>query len=196
MFNDLQNIVVKGRKVDPEELYRLASWAMFGPKISQRQRVAIFRFWGSEEDAIHEVVLYFLFYCSEESARTVSLGTLVPHCVPWAMSRRKRDEGKHAKICERLVAKKEFRDTEDPPSEFFDDIPLADRIEPFLSRLTDPEQRVIRERFLNGKTLRQIAVDMKVSWQRISQIAAKALGKLADVITTSGQKEVLLSYLE
>lgn len=59
-----------------------------------------------------------------------------------------------------------------------EDFELKDQVEKVLKLLTQREESVIRKRFLEGFTHRQIADDMDVSHERVRQIEVKALRKL------------------
>ena len=58
------------------------------------------------------------------------------------------------------------------------DFEVKDAITQVLSTLTPREERVIRERFFNNKTLEEIGQTFSVTRDRIRQIEAKALRKM------------------
>ena len=58
------------------------------------------------------------------------------------------------------------------------DFEIKNAITQVLSTLTPREERVIRERFFNNKTLEEVGQILSVTRNRIRQIEAKALRKL------------------
>ena len=58
------------------------------------------------------------------------------------------------------------------------DFEIKNAITQVLSTLTPREERVIRERFFNNKTLEEVGQILSVTRYRIRQIAAKALRKM------------------
>lgn len=67
---------------------------------------------------------------------------------------------------------------------------LRDALRKVLLTLTAREERVIRERFLNGKTLEEVGQTFSVTRDRIRQIQNKALQKLQRPAT----KELLKDF--
>ena len=67
---------------------------------------------------------------------------------------------------------------------------LKDTLRKVLLTLTPREERVIRERFLNGKTLEEVGQTFSVTRDRIRQIQNKALQKLQRPAT----KELLKDF--
>jgi RNA polymerase sigma factor (sigma-70 family) len=60
----------------------------------------------------------------------------------------------------------------------FDLFELKDALREVLLTLTAREERVIRERFFNGKTLEEVGQVFSVTRDRISQIEKKAIRKM------------------
>ena len=83
-----------------------------------------------------------------------------------------------------------FKDMKKEPFESFEtledtyempevlDFEIKNAITQVLSTLTPREERVIRERFFNNKTLIEVGQSLNVGSERIRQIEAKALRKM------------------
>ena len=70
------------------------------------------------------------------------------------------------------------------------DFEIKNAITQVLSTLTPREERVIRERFFNNKTLEEIGQTFSVTRDRIRQIEAKALRKMKHPSRSEILKEV------
>lgn len=89
-----------------------------------------------------------------------------------------------------MVRRNFFKDMKKEPFESFEtleetyelpevfDYEVKNRITKVLLTLTPREERVIRERFFNNKTLREIGQTFCVSSNRVMQIEARALRKM------------------
>ena len=192
---DMQNVIVRGRKIEPEELATIAKWYLCGSR-SEALQSDVRKLFGSRRDAVHEAVLYFYTHCSPEAMKRLSATTLMVQSTRWAVSRAAHLVQREEDRVSRYVQKVRPRHYVSPPRTHYDDIPLSDRLSPFVNRLTQQEQRAIRSRFTDGKTYREIGEEMKVSQTRVGQLLGRAIEKLSEMVTTSGQKEVLMSYLE
>lgn len=193
---DMQNVIVRGRKIEPEELMQIAKWCLFGPRSHAQFQSEVLEVFGSRKDAVHEAVLYFYKHCNPETAKRLSVTTLMSRSARWAVSRGaflvQREEAR----INRYAEQGRPRHYVSPPTSHYDDIPLSSRLAPFTQRLTKQEQCAIRLRFTDRKTYREIGEEMKVSAARACQVVERAIEKLNEMVTTSGQKELLMSYLE
>ena len=70
------------------------------------------------------------------------------------------------------------------------DFEIKNAITQVLSTLTPREERVIRERFFNNKTLEEVGQTFSVTRNRIRQIEAKALRKMKHPSRSEILKEV------
>ena len=70
------------------------------------------------------------------------------------------------------------------------DFEIKNAITQVLSTLTPREERVIRERFFNNKTLEEVGQTFSVTRDRIRQIEAKALRKMKHPSRSEILKEV------
>ena len=70
------------------------------------------------------------------------------------------------------------------------DFEIKNAITQVLSTLTPREERVIRERFFNNKTLEEVGQILSVTRNRIRQIEAKALRKMKHPSRSEILKEV------
>ena len=73
------------------------------------------------------------------------------------------------------------------------DFEVKNAITQVLLTLTPREERVIRERFLNGKTLEEVGQIYSVTRDRIRQIESKALRKLKHPSRSGQMREFLVA---
>jgi len=75
--------------------------------------------------------------------------------------------------------------------DYIEQLELSDTVRRALLTLTPREERVIRERFLNDKTLVEVCQLLNVGAERIRQIEAKALRKLKHPSRSGQMREFL-----
>jgi len=71
---------------------------------------------------------------------------------------------------------------------------LQEGVAKLLSTLTEREQKVLRQRFWEDKTLTEIGLDLGVSANRVIQIEAKALRKLRHPLRWRNNKQIVKDY--